>query len=159
GVDFCAKTFGAIPVYSSNDPARIAVSHDAFDLVWVGSLFTHLDFGLWPKFMKMFEAALRPGGLLIFTTHGREAYHRLVTGSFDYSISYWGRTRLLYKYERTGFGYVRYPGSDSDYGIALAHPTRVSSLITDFTALRLVHFAEKSWATFQDVFACVRDPD
>src|SRR5262249_53697032 len=141
------------------DPALIPVSHDAFDLVWVGSLFTHLDSGLWPKFMKMFESTLRPGGLLIFTTHGREAYHLMVTGSFDYSISYWGRTRLLYTYERTGFGYIRYPGSDSYYGLSLAHPSRVISLATDSTALRLVHFAEKSWNDFHDVFAWARDPD
>src|SRR5215470_6242471 len=43
GVDFCASTFGAVPVYSHDDPAKIPLGHNVFDLIWVGSLFTHFD--------------------------------------------------------------------------------------------------------------------
>src|SRR5262245_60754125 len=32
GVDFCAATLGAIPVYSHDEPARIPLAEDGFDL-------------------------------------------------------------------------------------------------------------------------------
>jgi SAM-dependent methyltransferase len=42
GVDFCTAQFGALPVYFDPVPARIPVARSAFDLIWVGSLLTHL---------------------------------------------------------------------------------------------------------------------
>src|SRR5262245_38284150 len=42
GVDFCAERFGAVPVYSDPDPERIPLE-GTYDLIWVGSLLTHLD--------------------------------------------------------------------------------------------------------------------
>src|SRR6185436_1772186 len=41
GVDFCAATFGASPVYGREDPAEVEID-DPYDLIWSGSLFTHL---------------------------------------------------------------------------------------------------------------------
>ena len=38
GVNFCAKTFGAIPMYSDTDFSRL-VFNTKFDLIWVGSVF------------------------------------------------------------------------------------------------------------------------
>ena len=41
GVNFCAKTFGAVPMYFNTDFSRL-VFNTKFDLIWVGSVFTHL---------------------------------------------------------------------------------------------------------------------
>ena len=41
GVDFCAREFGARPVYSQPDLRQVQFGGQ-FDLVWVGSLVTHL---------------------------------------------------------------------------------------------------------------------
>jgi SAM-dependent methyltransferase len=157
GVDFCASTFGAVPVYSNADPGRIPLEPNAFDLIWVGSLFTHLDSDLWTNFLNGFRSWLRAGGLLVFSTHGRQAYRDMKIYTRDFGISYWRRTSILYTYERTGFGYAAYVDSDS-YGISLSHPTWVITQVAKVPELRLVHFAEKSWG-FQDIFACIRDPD
>jgi SAM-dependent methyltransferase len=157
GVDFCASTFGAVPVYSNADPGQIPLERNAFDLIWVGSLFTHLDSDLWSKFLNGFHSWLRTGGLLVFSTHGHQAYRDLKLYTRDYGISYWRRTSILYTYERTGFGYATYAGSES-YGISLSHPTWVIRQVAKIPEMRLVHFAEKSWG-FQDIFACIRDPD
>ena len=54
GVDFCADAFGATPVYS-----RPGVTEDAFldryDLIWVGSLFTHVDVPDWDHLIALFD--------------------------------------------------------------------------------------------------------
>ncbi len=158
GVDFCASTFGAVPVYSNADPAQIPLEHNAFDLIWVGSLFTHLNSDLWPKFLNGFHSWLRAGGLLVFSTHGRKAYRDMKIYARDYGISHWRRTSGLFEYERTGFGYATYGGSER-YGISLSHPSWVVRQVAKIPEMRLVHFSEKSWAGFQDIFACIRDPD
>ena len=51
------------------------IKHIQFDLIWVGSLLTHLDNDHWSAFLKVFSTALRDRGLLIFTTHGRHTYN------------------------------------------------------------------------------------
>lgn len=156
-VNFCAATFGAAPVYSHEDPARIPLGRAAYDLIWVGSLFTHLDCDIWPGFLRTFAAALRPGGVLVFTTSGRTVCGHILDGSFDAGLTGRRVTTLVYRYQRSGFGYVRYPGSASSYGFTLASPASVLRQLGRVGGLGLVHAAEASWVAFQDVYACVSD--
>ena len=46
GVDFCAQQFGATPVYSQADLHQLPFTAQ-FDLIWVGSLVTHLRQDRW----------------------------------------------------------------------------------------------------------------
>ena len=160
GVDFCASTFGAIPAYSEDDPRTIPIERDAYDLIWVGSLFTHFDVPLWDEFLEVLRASLRPGGLLIFTTAGRHVYRQMIEGR-TYGLPRQRVTLLLRDYERRGFGYARYPsdylGSKSYYGVSRARPDWVLAKINRLGGLRVVHFAEKAWDNHQDCYACVRD--
>ena len=66
-MDFCAKTFGAVPVYSDTDPAAVQIGQQV-DLIWVGSLFTHIDPARWNDFLDLFARTLRPGGVLVLST-------------------------------------------------------------------------------------------
>jgi SAM-dependent methyltransferase len=157
GVDFCATTFGANPVYSSDNPCEISLEYAAFDLIWVGSLFTHLDADLWSAFLYLFRSLLRPDGLLVFTTHGYDAYRRMVYDTFDYGISVHQRLDIISSYEQHGFGYVKYPTSDSYYGLSLSDPAWALRRIAELGGLRIVCFAEKCWVNFHDMFVCSRD--
>jgi len=158
GVDFCAATFGARPVYSDHDPARIPLESEAFDLIWVGSLFTHFDAKLWPGFLNALRSFLRPRGVLVFTTHGRRA-SRLLTASTDleWHIPYYRITSILHDYRRTGFGYGRYPWSNN-YGVSLSSADWVLRRLEAIDELRLVYCGEMAWSGFQDVFATIREP-
>jgi SAM-dependent methyltransferase len=158
GVDFCASTFGATAIYSCDEPEAIPLERAGFDLIWVGSLFTHLDAPLWPRFLAALRNALCPGGLLVFSAHGREAYQRVVGGMWIDLISHRRRTQLLYGYERSGFGYAKYAGSEGYYGLSLSHPAWVTRQITTLGGLRLVSLSERSWE-FHDIFASVREDD
>ena len=60
GVEFCARTFDAAPVYASDEPSSTRIE-GSFDLVWVGSLLTHFDKDRWRGFMDLFMSVLAPG--------------------------------------------------------------------------------------------------
>jgi len=158
GVDFCSSTFGATAIYSCDEPEAIPLKPGSFDLIWVGSLFTHLDAPLWPRFLAALRNSLAPDGLLIFSTHGRDIYERMLDGLFDDSLAHRRRMLMLYRYERTGFGYATYLGSESYYGLSLSHPAWVIRQLTTLGGLRLVNLSEKSWDDAHDVFAVVREP-
>ncbi|MGR8932191.1 MAG: class I SAM-dependent methyltransferase [Gammaproteobacteria bacterium] len=53
GVAFCHKTFGARPLKGFEDLNQIQVD-EKFDLIWVGSVFTHLPPDRWRDFLTFF---------------------------------------------------------------------------------------------------------
>ncbi len=156
GVDFCAARFGAIPEYSDPDPSRIALPRDRFDLIWVGSLLTHFDAPRWVTFFELFRSVLKPGGVLVFSTHGRRAHEWLTTGRYSYGLDGPPRDQVVRSFESIGFGYVDYPNEEG-YGIAISELSWVCRLITSMPEFRIVSVAEKAWDDHHDVFACVRD--
>ena len=163
GVEFCARRFGAIPVVSEKDPERIPIAPESFDLIWVGSLLTHLDAPYWDRFLATFRRFLRPGGVLVFTSHGRGAHERMRTGhaggvAFSFGIGDRRQARVVADYAGRGFGYAPYPDQDGGYGVSLATPAWVLRRLEAVGELRTVLVSEQRWADFHDVFACVREP-
>lgn len=154
GVEFCAKTFGAVPVRSSPDSDAPPLE-GRFDLVWCGSLLTHLDAPRWSAFLSLFEERLADGGLLLFTLHGRAVVERIRRG-WDYGLDDDALRELVRGARERGFGYVPYPGQP-DYGISLATRPWVMALLERFPALRLLYFCERGWDDHHDVVACVRE--
>jgi SAM-dependent methyltransferase len=157
GVDYCATTFGAIPVYSDENPEKVQLERDAFDLIWVGSLLTHVDSDRWAKFLDLFRCSLRPGGVLVFSAHGRRVHDMMRRREFEIQ-PYWQQTTVLYAYERKGFGFCPYLNSNS-YGNSFSNPAWVFKQIERMSEMRIVHFSEAAWDKSHDVYACVRDPD
>jgi SAM-dependent methyltransferase len=164
--DFCAETFGASAVYGHEVPNKIELPQDRFDLIWCGSLLTHFDQPLWHDFFDLFESALCIGGLLVLTTGGRDVAARLVDPEFrdDYIKPESQRQAILKSYIDTGFGFATYDfpkeHADSlslpdDYGLSLARPSFVCSLIERRSGLKLVTLNEGGWDPL-DVIACVR---
>jgi SAM-dependent methyltransferase len=165
-VDFCAQTFGAEAIYSTTDGASF--KHD-FDLIWSGSLFTHLDAGRFVAFLELLDSSLATGGLLVFTTNGDHCYdflRRLLPGdTSDPDVIYRaGRyfpipkdavPSMLSAYE-TGFAYADYEFMEN-FGATLSSPAWVREQLRRLN-LRVVTFAECGWGEHQDVFACQSEP-
>jgi len=156
GVDFCAETFGAIPVYSHNDPEKIPLPRDHFDLIWVGSLFTHVNVEMWRRFLKVFNEALRPGGILIFTTCGRRARDNMAKNLAIYGHSAEELEELVRAYDQDGYGHVSYDGTDRSYGTSVSATDWVVDRILEVDGLRLVMHAARAWDDHQDCFTCRR---
>jgi len=153
GVDFCAQTFGATPVYSREDIRTVTIDRQ-FDVIWCGSLFTHLDRELWADFLTFFADHLGPDGVLVFTTHGRQPVKWIVDKFFDYGLSRQEQRTLLGGYATEGFGFVM-PGNQA-FGISLSSIAFVCGEIERRPDLTLLGYQEAAWAGHQDVVSCMR---
>jgi len=153
-VDYCAKAFGAEPFYSSPDLGELTLDA-SFDLIWCGSLLTHLDSDRWSLLLDLFDRLLEPGGVLLFTCHGRSVFDRIQKG-WDYGLDRDRLRLLVQQHKEKGFGYVDYPGQQG-YGISVSARPWVLSQLDQHPRLRLLSFHERGWDDHQDVVVCVRE--
>lgn len=136
---FCARQFEAHP------------PRGEYDLIWCGSLITHLDADAITALLSRFEGALSHGGVAVVTAHGEFA-----AGHED-TLAPLGpdeRAAALAGFETTGFGYADYPGLPG-YGASFTSPGWLESTAA---AVGLQHAwtSEQAWANHQDAHAFVR---
>ncbi len=149
GVEFCAATFGALPVVSRETIDEIPLSGE-FDLIWCGSLLTHLPEEKCASFLRLFLRLLGHGGVLVFTMHGRHYVREISTGKTPHGVDDHQLAELLAGYQQRGFSYVDYSGQ-SGYGLSLAHPSFVTAHLVDHPGWRVLNYREAGWDNLQDV--------
>lgn len=149
GVDFCAHLFGAEPVYSERNLDQFSLGQQ-FDLIWCGSLVTHLNAESIRALLAFFARHLLPGGLLIFTAHGERVIQRMRDREFEYGITEACVTSLIGAYRKDGFGFADYPGA-SAYGVSLTSPEWIRRE-TENLGLTEVYFRARGWDDHQDVY-------
>ena len=69
GVGFCAAEFGVRPLLSRWRVEEIRLK--TYDLIWSGSVLTHLDAAAGEALFAKLAQSLLPGGLLTFSIHGQ----------------------------------------------------------------------------------------
>ena len=148
-VGFCARRFGAEGIMSSPVFEDLSFAR-AFDLIWCGSLVTHLDAPSTLALLDLFARSSRPGAVIVFTTHGDGVADAIKSGA-DYMLAPEGVGSLTRSYERSGYGYANYP-SEPIYGVSVASPQWVRSHVGPRCGLREVYFAERGWDSHHDVF-------
>jgi trans-aconitate methyltransferase len=145
-VDFTTATFGAKPVYSVPDFQNLNLG-EKFDLIWVGSLLTHMPEHLTRTFLDFAARHMRAGSRLIVTTHGEFVAERLRTTTYGLTEA---AARGLYgQYLTSGYGYRGYDGNVS-YGISLSARAWFETLLAN-SNLRLQSYHERGWDQHQDV--------
>ena len=154
GVDFCTETFQVEGVYSRVDLNTLSVGEN-FDLVWCGSLLTHLDQPRIIALLEFFKRHLSSNGILIFTAAGDRVRDWMTGGEFNYGIAKPAIPVITETYRKSGYAYTDYPYMP-DYGISLSSPEWIRARIADIGGLREVYFAEHGWDNHQDVYGFVR---
>jgi SAM-dependent methyltransferase len=153
GLEFCSEVLGVETVESSPEPAEVDLE-GPFDVIWCGSLLTHVDARRWTGFVKVFESLLSPGGVAVFTTYGRFTAGALRKREITLSLSDEQIEQLLRDYDNTGFGYCeRLP--EEGLGDFLASRAWVGAQMDQAPTLRLVLYNERGWLG-QDVIACTK---
>jgi cyclopropane fatty-acyl-phospholipid synthase-like methyltransferase len=161
GVDFCSKTFNAIPVYSKELPKDIQIN-EKFDLIWCGSLLTHLDGPNWDPFLTFFIEHLNNKGVLVFTTHGRldakwisDGLNNIEKEHLFFGLLEAQYSRLIKKFNNDGFGYENYP-NQSNYGVSLSKPSWVLMQLEKHPDIRIISYTECGWDDHQDVIGIIK---
>jgi cyclopropane fatty-acyl-phospholipid synthase-like methyltransferase len=126
-------------------------TNERFDLIWVGSVFTHTSASISKKLFNKLLGWLNPGGLLIFSVHGK-----YVT-QIGKEMNYYGLTDdkwldALTSYHKTGYGYANYFGEFS-YGISLSKTSWWLNVIDEALNAEISLFTEKGWDNHHDIFA------
>ena len=154
GVDFCADVFGVRGAYSNPDLSALALPTQ-FDLIWCGSLITHLDKPRIVALLKFMARHLGPAGLMVFTAAGDRVVEWMLSGEFDYGIAKSSIPVVTARYRDTGYAYTDYPYLP-DYGISLTAPAWIRKSIAQVRGLQEVYFAAHGWDNHQDVYGFVR---
>jgi hypothetical protein len=153
GVRYCAEAFAGSGIVSRPELTVVDLPHD-LDLIWVGSLFTHVDQDRCARWLAFLAEHLRADGLLVATFHGLWSTRVQVAYPM---IDARGWETIMRGYRDVGFGYARYQDSGlDDYGISLATPSAVLRMATAIPGTRVVSYSERGWADNQDVLAVTR---
>ncbi len=150
GVDFCASQFGARPVYSQPD-LRTLPFQAQFDLIWVGSLVTHLNQERWLRTLDCLIRWTRECGVIVFSTQGRTVPSLLARGRRNIAENI-DKPALLEEFARSGFAYQRYFEStpEEDYGLALSSPEWLMRVLQRYPDVIVRAYLEEAWG-MQDV--------
>ncbi len=154
GPRWCAERLGVTPV---NTPV---VNH--YDLIWVGSVFTHLAKDVATPLMAKLLGALQPGGVLAITTLGRAARARIEGYDWakdpmpgvHFNLDKARFDRLVDAFDKEGYGYVAYPRTE-DYGMCMARPGWYSDLALADNGITQIALIERADGA-QDVSAFMR---
>jgi SAM-dependent methyltransferase len=148
-VRFCAAEFGVEALRSRSDLRQVSFPR-SYDLIFVGSLLTHLtpDEGL--RMLEALVPLLNPEGQLIFTTQGASCLEHLSWYGEHFAAA---EASFRQQIGESGTAYVPYPGQPA-YGITLHASDKLAGDITARLGDRvsLLRFAERGWDRHQDVW-------
>jgi SAM-dependent methyltransferase len=148
---FCASQF-KVKTIPSTDFSALALG-GKFDLIWVGSLFTHLPEHHATPLMWALAQHLAEAGTLVITTHGdrcatREGLKRYKTPPEIASSSQQYAQRFE---EAGGYLFVLYAGR-TDYGISFFGEAWMRTWLRQFNSLHVTRFERQGWYDHQDVW-------
>jgi SAM-dependent methyltransferase len=166
-VEFCQRAF-SVQGYLSNPASHFGSLSLPwkFDLIWCGSLITHLDQPAAVALLEFFCRHLTEGGVCVFTTHGRRIADMMTRKEITFDLTEQGRLKVLQDYQQQGYGFADYSGAASDggsskgYGISVSSQSRVVEMARGVGPWEDVYYRESGWHTIQDVHAfMLRSPD
>jgi SAM-dependent methyltransferase len=147
---FLRSSFG-VEAWTVGTNLELITIPGQYDLIWVGSVITHLPKDKTLRLIKKLFPACNPGGLLVVSFHGQYVIDRQDTTDFRY-IHDKGWQEIKSGYLASGYGYADYEGQ-SDYGISVFSPSWIVGLAAGTLRSRLVLLSERAWDNHHDVIA------
>jgi SAM-dependent methyltransferase len=146
---FLRQEFGVTAWVVDRDVRALSIS-GRYDLIWLGSVITHLSADNTLELLTKLAGCCTDGGLIIASFHGRRAIERQETCEYHYIGP---ETWMLIKagLSATGYGYADYAATPG-YGISVAELPWLLELSRSL-GLRLVMLGEQLWDGHHDVVA------
>lgn len=133
-------------VLSSPQPEKLTFS-EKYDVVFALSFFSHMPKATFGRWLKQLISLVKPGGHVIFTTHGLASRKVLQNVQFD-TDGFWFKPSSEQKDLDT-----------AEYGLTCTRPEYVFSQIFEESHNRLLYYQEAYWWGHQDVYVLRRDLD
>lgn len=149
-LDFCKQEFSVKYVISDKNFSKLSLP-GKFDLIWCGSLITHIDEKAATDLLRFFHDVLSPGGLCVFTTHGQTTVKRIQEKSKTYDLSKNSQHELLSLFHKNGYGYGDYRNQHG-YGISVVSHERVLAIAQSVGQWDESIYLERGWDNHQDVY-------
>ena len=147
------QTIFSVEAYAI-DKGGTALPQLSFDLIWVGSLFTHISAEGSLRLLQLLQGMLNSQGLLLVTTHGLHVQRRLERREKDYGVSEVAIGSLLEAFQKTEYGFVPY-AYDSAYGISVCTPRKFLDIAAQ-ASLTAICYIERGWIQHQDFVALTK---
>jgi len=154
GVEFCSSKFGSRPIYSVEELSDVNFESE-YDIIWVGSLFTHTSEDVTMKWLAHLAKFLSPNGIIIATLHGRWSVHIHNRVTPYIAEDSWS---IIYSdYSKRGYGYHDYEKRENhefisgSYGISLSKPHATLRILEQIPGVRIYMYMERGWTETQDV--------
>lgn len=159
GCDIDAKAVASTQAILGADTRILNIKLDCaldapVDMIWVGSLFTHLTEEESLRVLRYLRFHLAPGGLATITTHGNLVEARVRSRERTYNLTEIGITKLLRCYDKTGYGFAAYD-DEGEYGISIVTTRRMTEII-EAAGFKVIFFEPHGWVKHQDVFGIQR---
>jgi len=165
GVEFCAKTFAAAPVHSRSDFSTLDLQR-TFDVIWAGSLMTHIPPEKARQFVACMLRHLTDHGVGVVTSHGAFVAGKVqvpwLAGHGGYSLDHAGTDRMLHDYFHVGYGFSPYPiaatsvpnniQTEQQYGVSLTSREWLEAVIREEGGDVVFHRVH-AWDNHHDVTA------
>jgi len=153
-VDFCVNELGTEGILSKENFDELDFGQQ-FDLIFCGSLLTHLPEDLFRSALRLVSRSLSDRGVAIITLCGRySTYLQKRWKHVDDRLFAIAEAAFL----ETGFGYVDYSDQvrskfdrQARYGFSMSQPNWVIKLAEQDYDTRILDYIERDWNNHQDV--------
>lgn len=152
---FCAAEFGCTTWVSGAGIETLAAP-GTYDLIWAGSVLTHLDQARAEALVTKLLSWTRPGGLVVASVHGRTCIPRAAEFK-HYGVERVRWYALVHAFERgADYVYADYDMHKPGYGISVVRAGWMAGLLERLEDTRLVLHGERLWDDHHDVIALQR---
>jgi len=150
-LDFCRRHFG-VATYSSKSKLSDLTLPQRFDLIWCGSLLTHIDEEASGNLLQFFHDHLSDHGVCIFSTHGHRSIDWIQSKKVTYGLGENAQQEVIRGFQEQGCGYAHYP-NELGWGISTVSHRRMVELAKGVGSWYETLFLEHGWDNHQDVYA------
>lgn len=137
---FIESTMGVKTILSATKPENLGIKDNSFDVVFALSFFSHMPERTWGRWLKTLFDKVKPGGYLIFTTHGLTTWENCGKPAIPDSGIWFAHTS-----EQKDLDVA-------DYGSTIVTPEYVNGAVEYILHQSVLRMDEADWWGHQDLY-------
>jgi 2-polyprenyl-3-methyl-5-hydroxy-6-metoxy-1,4-benzoquinol methylase len=119
---WCSDTLGIETALSASPISSVQLESGQYDLIWAGSVFSHLPQDDAVHLLTQFKKALSSGGIAVISTAGKKQRGPYVPGKLSF-VSVEDAANMLKIFDEGGYGFAPYNvGAYEQWGHSLIPP-------------------------------------